>query len=357
MIRVGILTINDNSNYGNRLQSYAVQEFLKREGCIVENIQNIDDFYNKNYYKIIKENVKLFFKIFSKKPIHRRQIKFFEFNKNIRFSKIRIDNNHISKKLKYKYDYFITGSDQVWNPYNRRLSDIDLLEFADDSKKISFSASFGISELPSIYTEKVTKALSTFKAISVREYAGKKIIENLTGRKDVEVLIDPTLLLSDFEWDKVLKKPKQLKNERYILNYFLGDLSEERKSEIDRVSKENNCIVINLLDKNSPFYQTGPSEFLYLVKNAFLICTDSFHACVFSLIYNKTFVVFEREDSMAKMNSRIETLLNKFNLKNREYNGKNITEDNLKHDYYEAYNILESEKEKSKKYIKKALEL
>ena len=71
--------------------------------------------------------------------------------------------------------------------------------------------------------------------------------------------------------------PKQLKNDKYILNYFLGELSEQRKNEIERIAKENDCEIINILDKNGPYYETGPSEFLYLEQNAFLICTDSFH--------------------------------------------------------------------------------
>ena len=233
---------------------------------------------------------------------------------------------------------------------------MDLLKFTKLNKKIAFSASFGIDELPEQYKEKTTKALKDFKAISVREEAGKKIVEELTGRKDVQVLVDPTMLLTAEEWDNVSKKPKQLKTDKYILNYFLGELSEERKEEINRVAKENDCEVINILDKNSPFYQTGPSEFLYLEKNAFLICTDSFHSSVFAILYNRPFVVFEREDKLVNMNSRIETLINKFNLQNRKFTGK-ITEENLQHDYKEAYEILEKERQKSNEFLKKALDI
>lgn len=232
---------------------------------------------------------------------------------------------------------------------------MDLLNFAKDNQKISFSASFGINKLPNNLVEYAKKELLKFKAISVREDAGKKIVEDLTGRKDVQVLVDPTMLLTAEEWDKVSKKPEQLKTDKYILNYFLGELSESRKKEIYRIAKENNCEVINILDKNSPFYQTGPSEFLYLEKNAFLICTDSFHSSVFAILYNRPFVVFNREQkNVASMNSRLETLINKFNLKNREFKGK-MTEENLNHDYTEAYKILKKEREKSKMFLEKAL--
>ena len=190
--------------------------------------------------------------------------------------------------------------------------------------------------------------------ISVREDRGKEIIQELTGRTDVEVLVDPTMLLNADEWDKVAKKPRELKNDKYILNYFLGELSEERNNEINRIAKENNCEVINILDKQSPFYQTGPSEFLYLEKNAFLICTDSFHSSVFAILYNRPFIIFDREDKEVKMNSRIETLISKFKLVNRNYNGK-ITQENLEHDYTEAYKILEKEREKSNRFLEKCL--
>ena len=121
------------------------------------------------------------------------------------------------------------------------------------------------------------------------------------------------------------KKKKNIKNflqktkkPKYILNYFLGNLSPKRRKEIERVAKENNCEIINILDKNDPLYVSGPSEFLYLEKNAFLICTDSFHSSVFAILYNRPFVVFDREEKgIENMGSRIDTLINKFKMNNR----------------------------------------
>ena len=277
---------------------------------------------------------------------------FKKFNKNIIFSKkvFNIENANWSKK----YEIFIVGSDQVWNPKFNRLSDFDLLTFAKPEQRIAFSASFGISELPEKSRPKAKSELEKFKAISVREDRGKEIVEELTGRKDIQVLVDPTMLLTAEEWDKVAKKPKQLKTGKYILNYFLGELSEKRRREIERIAKENNCEIIDILDKNSPFYQTGPSEFLYLEKNAFLICTDSFHSSVFAILYNRPFVVFDREDANVKMNSRLDTLLKKFKLENRWYKDK-ITEEQLQVDYKEVYIILEEERKKAKEFLENAI--
>lgn len=352
MKKIGLITIIDNDNYGNRLQNFAIYSFLKEKGFEVETINNKPETNDKK--RIIIRNIKKIIESRNKKKESIRNSCFKEFNSNINFSRKKIT---AFSNIDNRYDYFIVGSDQVWNPNFGRLRDVDLLNFTKLDKKISFSASYGISELPEQYKTKTKKALSTFKAISVREDAGKVIVEELTNRTDVEVLVDPTMLLTAEEWDKVSKRPKQLdnlKNDKYILNYFLGKLSEGRKKEIERVARENDCEIINILDKNSPFYQTGPSEFLYLEKNAFLICTDSFHSSVFAILYDRPFIIFNREDRVENMNSRIETLIKKFNLKDREFIGE-ITNKNLNHDYTEAYKILKKEREKANNFLKKAL--
>lgn len=353
MKKVGIITINDNDNYGNRLQNYATQTVLKGKECNVLTLKNeypIDQYNSliEFHYKRVKDIVKKI--LINPNPIRKK--KFLEFNKNIKYT-----SKHFNKYKNYKkFEYFFVGSDQVWNPNFGRLSDLDLINLKTNAKKISFSASFGVSQISQEAQSKVKKHISSFNMISVREDAGKKIIEECSGRKDVEVLVDPTMLLKAEEWDSVSKKPEQLKNDKFILNYFLGELSELRKKEIERIAKENDCEIINILDKNSPFYQTGPSEFLYLEKNAFLICTDSFHSSVFAILYDRPFIVFDREDNIVKMNSRIDTLISKFNLKNRKFEEK-ITKENLNHDYAEAYKILEQEREKANKFLNKALNL
>ena len=346
--KIVIFTIIDNNNYGNRLQNYAVQETLKKFVLYSPiTILNKDIYNNKKLFllRVIKNTL-----MNNKKKIPEKRIKNFEsFNKNISFS-----NNTALPFFKLNYDKVLVGSDQVWNPFFGRLRDIDLLVNVPPHKRYAFSASFGVFQLPKNTHQKVRKELSLFNKISVREYRAKEIVEDLTGRTDVEVLVDPTMLLTSKEWDKVSKRPKQLDFDNYILNYFLGELSESRRKEIERIAKENNCKIINLLDRNDPFYVCGPSEFLYLEKHAFLICTDSFHSSVFAILYDRPFIVFDREDNVVKMNSRIDTLLDKFNLKNRRYNGKIINE-NLEHDYKDAYKILEEEKKKSFKFLEDVL--
>lgn len=359
MKKVGIITINDNDNYGNRLQNYALQSKIKDLGFYVETVKN-DIFFNNVENK--KDRFIHFLRYLKKKGIFMikcnkfRLINFNKFNKKIKFSSKMMTTKNCFQQQS-NYDYFVVGSDQVWKPLYLRLSEIDLLFFTEHNKKISYAASFGIDSVTEKDEKKITKYLSDFKCISVREDSGKKII-NKCINNDVEVLIDPVMLLNTSEWNKVIKKPKQYNGEKYILNYFLGNLSDSRKQEIDRIAKENNYKIINILDKNNPFYVSGPSEFLWLEKNAELICTDSFHSSVFALIYNRPFIIFNREQKgMNNMNSRIETLISKFDLKNRKYNGKEITAENLNHDYTESYRILEKEKEKAIRFLKKALDI
>lgn len=354
MKKIAILTINDGGNFGNRLQNYAVSKFLSQKNFKVETILNTTGMYNVENESSFKNKIKKNIKKISILKKHQRFNNFSKFDKNIEYSDIKIDLEHIPKELSDKYDFFVTGSDQVWNPIFGRLSSIDLLEFVEPKKRIAFSASFGISSLEKKYEKRVKKELIKFNAISVRENAGKQIVTSLTERDDVEVLVDPTMLLSAEEWDKVMKKPRQLNNEKFILNYFLGELSEERKKAINKIATENKCKVINILDKKDPFYTCGPSEFLYLEKNAFLICTDSFHSSVFAVIYNRPFVIFDREEKgIVSMNSRIETLISKLKLVNREYNNECISKENINHDYTLAYNLLEKEKRKANEFFDK----
>lgn len=351
-MNIGIVTIFDNNNYGNKLQCFALQKKLISMGANVTVIHDED----KRLSIKIKRRIKKFFERKEKSNVEElKRKKYDEFNMKINYSKYTVDFAH--PRIKEKFDYFIVGSDQVWNPNFNRLNNLDVLRFTESNKRISYAASFGVNDVPEAYQKRITKEISKFKAISVREDRGKEIIERYTRRKDVYVLIDPTMLLSSKDWEELLVKPARTPNRRYILTYFLGGISENIGNEINRVARENDCEIVNVLDMNTPFYPIGPSEFLWLEKNAFLICTDSFHSIVFAMLFNKPFVVFERSGVKESMNSRIETLISKFKLKNSQYNDKYITKENLKHDYTEAYRILEEERKKSDEFLRRALNI
>ncbi len=353
-MKIGIITINDNRNLGNRLQNFAVQNTLTKikPDFSVETIKNSNRICRK---ETISRRIKNFL----------RDIKYFSrtknfvlFNKNIKITKHCYDASKDNSRLAEDYDYFLVGSDQVWNPHYGWLNSIDLLSFAKPGQRIAFSASFGVADIPNEYKEKTANQLSEFRAISVREDRGKEIVEELTGRKDVQVLVDPTMLLSEGEWLKLAKRPKGLTDDgRFVLKYFLGGISDEKQKAIEKTANKLNCEIIDIFDKKSKYYSCGPSEFLWLEAHAQLVCTDSFHSSVFAIINEKPFVVFEREGNHEKMNSRLETLIAKFKLKNREFDGKEITKENLEVDYTDVKKILKKEQEKSLNFLKIALDI
>ena len=251
------------------------------------------------------------------------------------------------------------GSDQIWNfTFDTIFSEKAFGSFAPKNKKLSLSASFGVNYIPEEGTElhqMCKEKIEDIRAISVREEAGKEIIKKLTGRTDVEVLIDPTMMLKQDDWEKVMKKPENLKTNKFIVKSFLGNSSDNSWKEICRIAGENDCEIIDISDKNSPYYNMGPAEFLYLEKNAFLVATDSFHSCVFSILFSTPFIVFKRDDNkLQSMHSRIETLLKTFKMPNRIFDGK-IDESIFDNDYTQAHEILEKERLRVKEFLKKSL--
>ena len=367
MKRVAIITLYGNSNYGNKLQNYAIQECLKSKGFEVKTIINTPIYNNRfpNIIRLIKHKINTIrylikngdkeMDFFKHNDTNERKHNFLEFNKYINTTE------HIFSFKRIKefsnFDIFVVGSDQIWNPNYGGLSDLDLLTFTN-SKKISISASFGIPTIESKYYNRIKRYLDKFDFISVREKQGKKIINNILPKKDISILIDPTLMLAREQWDKVSKRPKGYLEEDYILCYFLGGINKTLEEKINSFARKFNYKVINILDKRNVLSNSGPSEFLYLEKHAKCILTDSFHSSIFAILYNIPFVVFDRErEGMNNMGSRIDTLLATFKLENRRFNGREITEDILKHDYTQAYKILEKERKKSELFLKKALDI
>ena len=343
MKKVGILTLNGNYNFGNKLQNYALIKFIEENfECKCDTIWTNDTKTCNIFKQLIRKMLK--------RKGYIREKKFKEFNKYLNIKKTKVN------LIKDEYDKYIIGSDQVWNYNDPIFSAYKYFAlFAEPQKNISYAASFGVSNIEDEYIDIFINGLSNLKYISVRELSGKKMVEKITNRKDIELVIDPTMLLSPKEWEKILAVPRQYNDQKFILNYFLGNLTDDRIKEIKRVAHENDCFIINILDKNDPYYTCGPSEFLWLIKKSSLVCTDSFHASVFSLLFDKSFIVFDREDDLKKMNSRIDNLLETYQLENRRFEGKIIL-DNMKHDYSNAYKILEGEIAKSRLYLEKILE-
>lgn len=360
MKKVGIITLYDIKNYGNRLQAYALYRVIKKLNC--EPVEIIH--YEKGLKAFLKKNIKRnrFLTVCSqfiigilrgnklKKVIKKcnRLNLFSVFTRKIKSKTVFSDNK--------KIDYYVCGSDQIWNPNFAGQSSY-FAAFSDKEKRISYAASFGISELPEKVIDRFKKNLNDMKAISVREAAGAKIVKELTGR-DALVAIDPTLMLDKKDWEEVAKKPEFDIPEKYILVYFLGEFEGENLEYVEKLAEENNMkvILLNLKKENDYWYSTGPSEFIWLIENASLVCTDSFHASVFSILMETPFVAFKRVYKDNDMNSRFETLLGMFGLTDR-FIGAVQTGEEFKTDYSQVSEILNKERQKSLDYLTDALEL
>lgn len=374
MKKIGIITITDYNNYGNRLQNYAVQEVLRSLGFSVNTIPNsvsvkssnhfvpltrlnklksmsIGDIYNKISSKLIKKHYE--------NHIRSKRINTFkDFSINhITETEYSITSENIPNHISEEYDFFIVGSDQTWNPVFRYGASFDFLTFAPKDKRIAYAPSFGINEIPQEYIERYKLWISEIRSLSVREIAGAKIIKNLTDR-EATVLVDPTLMLDKNKWLSISEASPNKPKEKYLLTYFLGPISLENKRKIKQIAKKNNFVVVSLNDiYDSKTYVSNPSEFIDFIHSASILCTDSFHGAVFSILFEKPFIVFERVSNVPSMNSRIETLLSTFKFKDRLDVNLINNKDFLEIDYSHVPPILEKERKKTITYLEQALEV
>ena len=162
------------------------------------------------------------------------------------------------------------------------------------------------------------------------------------------------MLLETTDWTKVAKKPNEIENnEKFIVTYFFDD-SDDKIEYVNRINKKYGYKVYNLLEINKcgKISEMGPSEFIYMISKSVLVLTDSFHACVFSLLFHVPFIVFDRTDSVCDMSSRIDDLLNKFNLNDRKKEFADVN-DVFCVDFSNVDFILKSERMKSIDYLRK----
>lgn len=349
------MTLYGECNYGNRLQNYAVQKCLDDMDFQAQTIVARKPI---SLIERIKKTMKrIIFTIPGFDP--NRQLDKLRQDEFVRFTKTHIPTRYIiSDKgivphyISDEYDKFVIGSDQVWNPsfggYEEQYEDMFLL-FTEPEKKVCFSPSIGVKRIPDEWMDRFSEGFKTFSRISVREKVGADIVESCTGQQPV-VLIDPTFMLSTNEWLKVAEPVPSL-NQPYILEYFLGELSPEEDEKIETFAAMRGLQRICLLDKSNPMiYKSGPGQFITLIANANTVLTDSFHACVFSILFNRPFVIRRRKDSNEDMYSRIDSLLDLFDIQ-----GSCSMKEPYCVDEQVRDQILHTEKKKASSFIKKSI--
>lgn len=319
-----IITINDNANFGNRLQNYALSTLIANyntpmTALLVPNANSLAKFLFLPIYRSMRHAyLDLFRKSDGKGNYYRGYCFTREF---IPTGKFYISQaKQIMGKNNTRIGHYIIGSDQVWN--YQWISDEDLALrlgsfVSDDVPIISYAASFGVSDVSEEVWPIFQKYLPRFKAISVREDRGAELVRKMTGL-NADVVLDPTLMLGAEKW-KEITRGFVPNDDRYVLTYFLGKPSAEQERTIQNYAKTKRCRVRRILDlRDKETFVAGPQDFVELFSKAQYVFTDSYHACCFSILYHKQFTVFNRigMEGKANMNSRMETLFRLFNLDN-----------------------------------------
>jgi len=374
-MKIGIITFWKLGNFGADLQAYALQKKLQTFGFEVENIDYL--YYKNPRFRVTRlsrpshpvsfiDKIKAFLfpllssilRIFSLKSDRLRTKRFRAFEDNIITSREYRSVDELYAEPP-KYDVYMCGSDQIWNPrINTNIAPY-FMDFAPQgSRIISYASSLGVEELSPPVFVAFRKYLARFSAIGVREDIGRRIIGNMHLSAPIRQVLDPTLLLSAREWDAVSCVPENVPAGKYLLVYDLIPSNElwalvERWADALKLTIVRICRRCGL--KHKPGVQNmdavGPGEFVWLFNHTEAVVTTSFHGVAFSIIYQKPFY-FIVTGKMRNV-SRVESLCRVLGLQKRIVNGKDVGSIQIEElvDYVECHDRLEGEKNKSSEFL------
>jgi len=370
MEKIGIITIHRIFNYGSVLQAFALQNVCESLGYEVEIIDYVFPNGSHNYLQSKKAIHKLSLEEKIAKylyviPLFRQHKKIKQFIK--KYLNLSKNTYFLPEDLKLnppKYDIYLTGSDQLWNPRYTYGDSVFFLDFVQDNKlKIAYASSFGVADIESKYRDNIKKYLLRYKSISVRETSGQDLIKKLTGQQS-NVVLDPTLLLDANRWNNYIIEPRI--SEKYILCYFLNytfdafpyvdDLAEYLKEKtgykLIKIARPPH----DLKNRGDKFkISASPLEFLGWIKHAALVLTTSFHGTAFAV--NFSVPVFSIIESRKSLDSRQLNLLESLGLENRILTiDDSFPEiDDISYDYSSAQSKLSELRESSISFLKQSL--
>lgn len=354
----GILTFHNVYNYGAILQAYALQRKLKEiTGEPVEIIDYTNEVLKsknpKNILQVknIKDKIKYLIMRSDNKKIRKKFKDFFE--RNMEFSKKVYSKQNINE-TNSEFDSFIVGSDQVWNDKLNGNDSTFFLDFVkDEKKKNSYAASFGVNHITEEYRNKYAMLLNRFNNISVREENGLSLVREMVN-KDADLVLDPTFLLTKEEWEELADNSNF--KEKYILVYIVT-LTPNILNYAKKLAEREGCkiICIHRSYKNykgiKNIKDASIEEFLGYLKNAEYVLTTSYHGLILSLNLNKK-VYFELAKAKQNYNSRLQTIVNTFDIQNLEIQ-ENSTLEDKKIDYESINKILEEKRKVSIQFLRK----
>lgn len=343
-MKIGILTLHFGANYGGTLQCISLFNILKNMGNEVEVI----DF---RPHMVCSLPIRLLYKLFSIRSVndvknlicHLEHKKDKVLNNKLLpvFDKFRKTELKLSEscdevsisRIAESYDLIIVGSDQVWSSTVRnKLTYMGDWSPSFKGQLYSYAACATILKYPYIRKRKITKLLDNFEFISVRDECSKAFVEQFINKNNIRVHLDPTLLYS---FEKMI--PSTTSTEKYILVYVLGkEIVGGNITAISRikdiVGNDIKTLAVTIYDEDVNYVDetiktASPAEWMWYIKNAQFIFTDSFHGEVFSIKFNKDFYVYYVEENRA---SRIKTLSKMFNVEDRMITNAKCIDGNFK---------------------------
>lgn len=305
-MKIGIVTFHDADNFGAQLQSYGLQaalESLGAESCFL-------DFPEKKAPAEVPASP-LMQRILQHRA--KRQKLFADF-RDAYLNRAAFDESQV-----HAFDFFIAGSDQVWNPSITGGEGKYLLSFAPASKRCSYAASFGTNVLPESCRDYFSRELGQFQQISVREKSGAALVSGLTGTTP-RVDLDPSMLVKASQWEKMMAPSKTdmpylllitVQNDTNLLK-LATQMAKERNLELKVISAAFFPPV-----GFQPWSDVSVCDWLRLIHDADLVISSSFHGLVFSILFHREFYVNPLVSDLADRNSRVTELLEMLDISDR----------------------------------------
>lgn len=359
-MNIGIMTIFRTGNYGATLQAYATWKainennlgeaeiinyccdgikgkidikFLRKVGAFRTIVACIEKLY---YYPRMKKTL-AFVDSFVKGPI--------------------LKKDELSS-LNEKYDLFLSGSDQIWNPDIQLGDHSYLLDFVSDNyKKRSYASSFGVASLQQPFFDQWAALLNSYERISVRETSGAELVKKLIN-KEVPVVLDPTMLLTPRQWEDILPKAKH--KDKYVFVYQMAHsgLLAKYAKEVGAFAKSKILYIpfpIGGACKCKISLSMSSLDWLRAIHDSEFVITDSFHGIVFSIIFRRQFYYIITSETVKKRLSRLSTLLTTLGLEDRIVETASDFHPETMIDYDLVHDKLNAERDRSLNILKELL--
>lgn len=333
MKRIATLTTHAALNYGAVLQAYALQQYIRDQGCACEVLNYVPTYISK-YYALIQRPTTIRSLLLS---LYQARHSDARAQRQAQFERFRQTYLHLSGPVLSThddlvhtangYDLILCGSDQIWNPAIHGFDEGFFLSFPDfHAEKVSYAASFGQDMIEEAIKPELRRRLTGFSAFSCREHSACLLLRELTGQ-DPTMVLDPVFLLTPRHW-RSMKQPIYAPK-TYALAYFLSDPGQSPFA-LKRYAKQHGAAVfsIGFSPRDVRYgitcdYSLGPCQFLSAVDGASVILTNSFHCAAFAILFEKNFFIRISRGKSSR-NDRLVSLLEDLGLQDRMYYDEDI---------------------------------